>query len=748
MTAHSPASLSRRAILVATVLLAAVLSMPMTPAAPADPAPSTVSTDTTPTDDPAYPIDRMLEQADAFQALGQQRNALAILRKAQTLADSLNDPRRRAMVLGALGKALWLSGAAGEARHQLERSIALAQQANSPAVAAASLNHLGTVHAEQGATPAAHSAYHHSLELAGQAREPALVVAVLINLARLAVHSNDPQAAQARIAEAARQVQQLPDHRDKAFHLLALGQLRRRLPDAAATQRIAAAQDFATAAALAQRLNDPRHHSYALGYQAQLHEEADHPTEALALYRQAVFAAQQAEAPELLYRWQWPIGRLLRNRGDKDGAILAYRQTVEHLQGLRPDFFTADPSGSSGSFRAKVGDAFTELADLLLQRAALQATPAARDADLRAARDTMEALKTAEVQDYFRDECTTALQARTANLEHPPLHTALLYPILLPDRLVLLLSTAQGLEQTNIAVNRDRLTHTVHTFRRLLEKRTSREYLPPARQLHEWLIQPLHTRLEAQAIHTLVIVPDGPLRTIPLAALHDGQGFLIDRYAIATTPGLSLTDLRPVQRQRIRPLLNGLSQGVQGFPALAYVQEELATVYATFGGKVLENKDFRLETIQQELKETPYSIVHIASHGQFASDVRNTFLLTYDDKLTLDRLERFMALSQYRDHPVELLTLSACQTAVGDDRAALGLAGVAVKAGARSALATLWLINDQAAARLVTAFYRQLQDAGVSKAQALRQAQLQLLADRRYQHPGYWAPFLLIGNWL
>ena len=97
---------------------------------------------------------------------------------------------------------------------------------------------------------------------------------------------------------------------------------------------------------------------------------------------------------------------------------------------------------------------------------------------------------------------------------------------------------------------------------------------------------------------------------------------------------------------------------------------------------------------------------------------------------------------------MELLTLSACQTAAGDDRAALGLAGVAVKAGARSALATLWLINDQAAARLVTAFYRQLQDAGVSKAQALRQAQLQLLADRRYQHPGYWAPFLLIGNWL
>lgn len=107
-----------------------------------------------------------------------------------------------------------------------------------------------------------------------------------------------------------------------------------------------------------------------------------------------------------------------------------------------------------------------------------------------------------------------------------------------------------------------------------------------------------------------------------------------------------------------------------------------------------------------------------------------------------------MSLSQYRDQPVELLTLSACQTAAGDDRAALGLAGLAIKAGARSAIATLWFINDQAASLLIAAFYQQLQDAKLSKAKALQQAQLQLLADRRYQHPGYWSPFLLIGNWL
>jgi CHAT domain-containing protein len=114
----------------------------------------------------------------------------------------------------------------------------------------------------------------------------------------------------------------------------------------------------------------------------------------------------------------------------------------------------------------------------------------------------------------------------------------------------------------------------------------------------------------------------------------------------------------------------------------------------------------------------------------------------------MNQLEQIVGIGQYRDKPVELLTLSACQTAAGDDRAALGLAGVAVKSGARSALATLWFVNDQATALLVSDFYQHLKDSSVSKAGALQQAQINILSDRRYRHPGYWSPYLLIGNWL
>jgi CHAT domain-containing protein len=148
------------------------------------------------------------------------------------------------------------------------------------------------------------------------------------------------------------------------------------------------------------------------------------------------------------------------------------------------------------------------------------------------------------------------------------------------------------------------------------------------------------------------------------------------------------------------------------------------------------------------LKEQRISVLHIASHGRFEHDVAHSFILTYDDKLTMARLDQYVGLFRFRQDPLELLTLSACETAMGDDQAALGLAGVAIKAGARSALATLWSINDKASSDLVAEFYRQLSDASISKAVALQRAQLTMLNDSLYDHPAYWSAFLLLNNWL
>jgi CHAT domain-containing protein len=236
--------------------------------------------------------------------------------------------------------------------------------------------------------------------------------------------------------------------------------------------------------------------------------------------------------------------------------------------------------------------------------------------------------------------------------------------------------------------------------------------------------------------------------------LHDGKGWLIERYAVAVTPGLRLMEPAPIRRGGVQVLLNGLSEPMEkGFERLPFVKSEVETIGKLYPSRTLVDEAFVIPTVRKELdpeKSRPYTIVHIASHGQFSSDPGKTFVLTHDGRLTLNDLEALIRPREMNfGEPLELLTLSACETAAGDDRAALGLAGVAIKAGARSALATLWSVNDEAAQEVITDFYRRLsQEAGITKAKALQGAQKRLLAKEGYGDPYYWSPFLMIGNWL
>jgi CHAT domain-containing protein len=297
-------------------------------------------------------------------------------------------------------------------------------------------------------------------------------------------------------------------------------------------------------------------------------------------------------------------------------------------------------------------------------------------------------------------------------------------------------------------VSAGELAREARALRAALEKRTTREYLRPARTVYDWLVRPLHDDLRGAGVTTLVFVPDGVLRTVPLAALHDGQDFLATRYAVATSPGLRLTDTRAPAGKKPRILIGGLTESVQGFPPLPSVADEVATLDTLYDGTILMDGRFDARGFRRAMDSRPYSIVHMASHGDFGGSADDTFILTHDSRITLDQLEVQLGGTAYRKQPVELLVLSACQTAAGDDRAALGLGGIAVKAGAQSALGALWSVSDRASAQLIGEFYRRLQEPGVNKAEALQAAQRRLLADDRYRHPAYWAPFLLIGNWL
>jgi CHAT domain-containing protein len=294
------------------------------------------------------------------------------------------------------------------------------------------------------------------------------------------------------------------------------------------------------------------------------------------------------------------------------------------------------------------------------------------------------------------------------------------------------------------------LTAEVRRLRQLLEKRTTHEYREPAGKLYDWLIRPLEQDLKANRAEALVFVSGGALRSIPMTALYDRKEkrFLIEKYPIVATPGLTLIEPRKIDRGEIQLLKGGLTQSVRGYPALAYVGEELEAIQEAFGGTTLLNERFVVPAIHDALSNAPFGIVHLASHGEFGGDPENTFLLTFDGRMKMGELTEMVGTTRFREKALEMLALSACETAAGDDRAALGLAGVAVKAGARSTLATLWRINDHASAQLVAEFYRQLSRPEVSRGVALQRAQLRLLEQPGFRHPAYWSPFILVGSWL
>jgi len=755
--------------------------------------------------EPHSQVQDLIHLGYALQQVGQYHNAVVTLQTARRIAEQANDTGLLAASLGQLGKATEAMGNDTKAIEFFNDALALARKEERSPLVAVLLNDLGNTFAAQGNASEAISAYMESTILARGTGQSALSMTALINAAMASIDDGQFAQAKDRLELAYRQLQELPDSHDKAFGLLnlALGyeDLRPQIspertmlaqldpgalpgsrgirlkprqevasgaprapqppPDLSGTMadtrnpptgsdqqlfRARSEQFLQEAAVIATRIGDPTAESYALGYLGQLYEQTRRFPDALQFTRRAVFAAQQVNAPESLYRWHWQTGRILAATGKQDDAIKAYRRAVSTVQPIRHEF--SGYQGRRHSFRDSIGPVFFELADLLLKRAAVSSNPQQEQILLIQARDISELYKAAELQDYFKDECVKSARSRATTIGDIPKGAALIYPIILPDRLELLMNIAGTWQRTASPVSVGRLTEEVHAFRRALQDRRTREYLPYGRQLYTWILKPLEHDLAAAKIDTLVFIPDGPLRTIPMAALHDGQQFLISRFALAVTPGMDLTDLRPIDRTGVHMLSLGLTEAVQGFPALPNVKGEMDAVKALYGGTSLIDRQFLVPAVQTELQDQQYSMVHIASHGLVGNEAKDSFLLAYDDKITMDRLSQLIGMFQFRKTSLDLLTLSACETAVGDDRAALGLAGMAVKAGARSALASLWFIDDEATSELVTEFYKQLQDPSISKAVALQRAQLKISSEPIHDHPSYWAPFLLINNWL
>ncbi len=696
-------------------------------------------------------VEALTLSAQASMALGQSKHALQSLELALALAQKGGDSLAEATVLGHLGRTYLTLRQLAEASEYLHRATALARKHDAPALLAAMLNDLGILFVLKQQDREALDAFDESVSFAQKVKLPLLSATARTNAARALLRLNQPVNSRMALDAALDQLQDVAPSRNKSLGLIGMALIYQRLasqlPQMHDSLLLRVAGMLQEAASVTETLGDKRTQSYALGYLGHVYETESRLDEALQLTRRAVFAAQAVDSPESLFRWQWQLGRQLAVIGELDHAIASYQHATSTLQPIRVEVMqtsSEDPIAGQEAIKSM----FFELADLLLQRASLTDERTAADGYLLAARDAIEAYKTAELRDYFKDDCVDAARTKVTRFDQLSPNTIVIYPIMFTSRLELLLSLPSGLKRISVPVTADRLTEEIRAFRRMVEKRTTREYLPHAQQLYDWLVRPLEPDLVDSRITTLVFVPDGSLRTIPLAALHDGSSYLINKFALAMTPGITLTDPQPLNRGKLRILAAGLTKSVQGFPALPYIAEEVASIEQLYKSDLIIDNAFLVSRLERELRDGRYGALHIATHGRFSTDVNDSFLLTFDGKLTMQTLDRLVGLFRFRQEPLELLTLSACQTGVGDDRAALGLAGVALKAGARSALATLWFINDEASATLISEFYRQLRNPSLSKAVALQRAQMKLLSDRVYEHPAYWSSFLLLNNWL
>ena len=367
--------------------------------------------------------------------------------------------------------------------------------------------------------------------------------------------------------------------------------------------------------------------------------------------------------------------------------------------------------------------------------------------NLALARATIESLQLAELDNFFREAC---LDTKPVQLDSINADSAVIYPIILADRLEVILSLpGQPLRHYTTSLSQSQVEDTIKQLRQNLVIRSKRNFMPLAQKVYDWLIRPASSDLAKSGVKTLVFVPDGALRNIPMAALHDRQHYLLEKYSIALAPSLKLLDPKPLQKRQLKALTMGLSQARQGFAPLPNVPLELEQIHSQVPGVVLLNQKFTSKAFEKQMKSSPFPIVHIATHGQFSSKAEQTFILSWNERINVKELDNILQpKNQSKMEPIELLVLSAYQTAAGDKRAALGMAGIAVRAGARSTLATLWSVDDDATTELMSQFYQELANSKVTKAESLRQAQLKLIKNLGHQHPIYWAAYILVGTWL
>ncbi|MGK7898931.1 MAG: CHAT domain-containing protein [Xenococcus sp. (in: cyanobacteria)] len=684
-----------------------------------------------------------LNQAQALQNLGLYRRSQKLLEATAKEIETQTDPNLKMSGLRSLGQALQVTGDLHLAQEMLEQSLAISQELNLPEESSVTLFSLGNVARALNQPEKAIAFYQQATNTTTQ---PIIRAEAQLNQLGLLIASSQWQASRELLPQIEQEISNLVSNPNRRSIYIQVNFAKNLIELSTKSNRVNQIPNLLNnAQAQAKKIKDTEAQSYAVGILGNWYETQQQWLLGQKYTQQALQLAQTINNQNLTYQWQWQLGRLSQNLGNQETALIAYTGAVDALESLRSDLAITNRD-SQFSFRQSVEPVYRELVSLLLQPENNQEVT---QAHLVKARDTIEALQLAELNDFFREAC---LDAKPTDIDKIDVTAAVIYPIILRDRLEVIISLPnQPLQHYSTAIPQDELEKAIAELRYNLPILSRRLYLDTAMKLYDWLIRPAIPNLVEHEIETLVFVPDGSFRNIPLAVLYDGEQYLVEQYNVSLTPGLQLVPSLPLDKVELKTLAAGITQQRRGFDSLEYVNNELQEIKNNTDSTILRDQEFTQEALQNNLSSSEFPIVHIATHGQFSSDIEETFILAWDSNIDIKQLNNILKNNNLnQQQSLELLVLSACETAQGDKRAALGLAGMAVRAGARTTLATLWTVSDESTALTMNSFYEQLTQPNIknTKAQALRQAQLKLINSDQFNHPFYWAPFVMIGNWL
>lgn len=684
-----------------------------------------------------------INQAEALKSLGFYRRAKEQLGRVNQQLATLPDSTVKIAGLRSLGKALQLIGHPQDSYAVLAEGLAIAQHINAIADLSSLHRSIGELAAKQGSYDTAiaylQSAEDMALTPGDQLQARLVRLAIYVDAITTGAPNRQPP-----IADLAQSIEQqlstLPPSRATIYGTVNLAHHLTRLPT---QQRPLSNQHLsellAQATIAAHTLHDQRAEAYALQQRGELYAQTQQWSDAVRLTQQSLDLAEAIHSSDVISQSAWLLGKLYKQQRQLQPAIDFYTEAITALKDLRGDLASINQDVQF-SYREQVEPVYRELVALLIEEN--------NQESLEQARTVLEALQVAELDNFFREACLD-LQANQIDQIDP--NATVVYAIMLPDRLATIYSSAdQPLKVYETSVSQSQLESTLQSFLSTLHPAGDRaKLLRYSQQLYDWLIRPAEETGELTPDQTVVFVLDGLLRSIPMATLHDGQQYLIEKYAVALSPGLQLMPANALGERTIQAFLGGISKARGSFSDLPEVKSEVEDISQWVSASQLLDEAFTRDALTNHLANKKVDVVHLATHGRFSSNFDDTFLLTWDDTININELaEILQAREANKQTAIELLTLSACETAAGDERAVLGLAGLAVRSGARSTIATLWPIKDQVAKQLMTTFYRTLSQEHLSKAEALRQAQLELLHSNTFTDPFFWSSYVLIGNWL